>query len=89
MTEESLLERQQHLSVIVAAAAIVSVYITHSINIRQIAVIPTQQLRVMTVLIHVSTVLPSSQLRSSVLQTRKVLCIVLYHGGVLSRKILL
>ena len=62
MTEESLLQRQQHLSVIVAAAAIVSVYITHSINIRQIAVIPTQQLRVMTVLIHVSTVVPLLQL---------------------------
>ena len=55
MKEESLLERQQNLSVIVAAAAIVSVYITHSINIRQ-------KLRVMTVLIHVSTVVPSTQL---------------------------
>ena len=56
MTEESLLQRlQQHLSVIGAAAAIVSVYITHSINIRQ-------KLRVMTVLIHVSTVVPLSQL---------------------------
>ena len=83
MTEESLLERlQQHLSVIVAAAAIVSVYITHSTNIRQMAVIPTQRLRVMTVLIHVSTVVPSSQLnlRYSPHQYRRhEMCYALYY----------